>query len=251
MLRSLCALLILFFATGNSQARVFDFKNSSFGGFVGGTYGPSQATDMAYAGSSGNNMVFDQTEQSNYSAEFGFLASTKRFNLKLYAEYLFPRHLTNVTGSNAAGTGLYNLDTHVTTLIPTLALEFAVKSGNTWRLLVGGGYGYAMANLANKYTFTTAGQSFGLSDFEEDATSNSSMYLGYTALEFQFSDIATMMLTAGYRYLKLSAFTSSAAVKGFNGNEAIGSILLNQDGSNRSVDLSGPYGGVSFRFYFF
>ncbi len=247
-------LLITVFAiifTSSLEARVFDFKNSSFGAFVGGSYGPSVAADMAYAGSSGSGVGFDQTEQSNYSGEFGFLASTKQFNFKVYAEYLFPKHLSNVTGSNAAGTSLYNLDTSVSALIPTAVVEFAIKTGTTWRWLVGGGYGFAIANLVNKYTFTTAGQSFGLSNFDETASSTAPLYLGYTGIEFQFTDIATIMLTAGYRYLRLDPWLSSETVTGFAGREAAGSTLVNRDGSNRSVNMSGPFGGICFRFYFF
>ncbi len=242
---------LLIITVSRVEARVFDFKNSSFGAFVGGTYGPSQAADMAYGASSGSGVSFDQTEQSNYSGEFGFLASTKRFNFKIYAEYLFPKHLTTVTGSNGAGTALYNLDTDVTALIPSAVLEFVVKSGTTWRWSVASGYGYAMATMINKYTFTTAGQSFGLSNFEEKASATAPMFLGYTSLEFQFTDIATMMLSAGFRYLRLNPWTSTVSVAGFNGSEASGSILTNQDGSNRSVNLSGPFAGISFRFYFF
>ena len=250
-MRKIYLVIILLFAFSKAEAKIFDFKNASYGAFVGGTYGPSQASDMAYGGSSGDKVNFDQKEQSNYSAEFGFIASHQKVNFKLYAEYLFPKHLTNVTGSNASGTSVYNLDTQVTALIPTAALEYAIKSGNTWRWLVAGGYGYAMANMANKYTFTSAGQSYGLSNFEEDATATSSMYMGYTSLEFQFTEIGTMMLSAGYRYLRLNNWTNSSPVTGFNGSEASGATLTNQDGSNRSVNLSGPYAGVSFRFYFY
>ncbi len=243
-------LFILLFAFTKAEAKIFDFKNASYGAYVGGTYGPSSANDMAYAGAD-QQSSFDMKAQSNYSAEFGFLASTRRFNFKVFAEYLFPKHLTNVTASNSSGTAVYNLDTDVTVVIPGGGIEYAMKVGNTWRWLLGGGFGYAIATMDNKYTFTTAGQSYGLSNFEENATSTSSMYMGYTSLEFQFTEIGTMMLTAGYRYLRFNSFSSTSNVTGFSGSEASGSTLTNQDGSNRTMNLSGPYAGVTFRFYFY
>ncbi len=246
-------LLALSLVIGHTAwAKVFDFKNPSFGAFVSGSYGPSVASDSAFAGSSGNQVVFDQTEQSNYSAEFGFLMSSQRVNFKIYAEYLFPKHLTAVNATDKSGNALYTLDTQVTAFIPSAVLEVAIKSGATWRWLIAGGYGYAIANLANKYAFTPAGKTkFGLSDYEEDGSTSSSVYLGYTAIEFKFTDIATMMLDLGYRYLTLSNFKNATTLTGFNGNQASGSTLTNSDGSPRTSNLSGPYAGVSFRFYFF
>ncbi len=245
-------LLTVFFFAVRSEAKVFDFKNSSFGAFVGGTYGPSMANDSAFAGSSGDQVTFDRTEESNYSGEFGFLMSSQRINFKLYAEYLFPKHLTAINATDKSGNALYTLDSQVTAFVPTAVLEIAIKTGATWRWLVAGGYGYAIGNLSNKYTFTSAGKTkFGLSDYEETGSVNSSMYLGYTAIEFKFTDIATMMLDVGYRYLTLSNFTNASQITGFNGSQAAGSTLTNSDGSPRSSNLSGPYAGVSFRFYFF
>ncbi len=246
-----CFLILLFLVSVRAESKIFDFKNPSYGAFVGGTYGPSIAQDSAYGGSGGNGVTYDTKEESNYSAEFGFLASTKKLNFKIYAEYLFPKHLTNITGRSGS-TALYNLDSDVSVLIPSVALEYAIKSTNSWRWLLGGGYGYAMGNMDNKYTFTSAGTSqTGVSNFEEKSTATSSMYLAYTSFEFQFTDIATMMIGAGYRYLRMNTWSASTGVTGLNGTVASGSTLTNQDGSNRSINLSGPYAGITFRFYFY
>lgn len=244
--------ILVVFISLSAEAKIFDFKNPSYGVFIGGTYGPSIASDSAYAGSSGNGVSFNEKELVNYSAEFGFLASTQKLNFKIYAEYLFPKHLSDITGSSGSGTALYNLDSQVTVLIPSVAIEYALKSTSTWRWLLGGGYGFALGNMDNKYTFTSSGASqTGLSNFEETATSTSSMYLAYTSLEFQFTDIGTMMIGAGYRYLQLNQWSVTSPYTGFKGAAGANSTLTNQDGSARSVNLSGPYAGVSFRFYFY
>jgi hypothetical protein len=59
----------------------------------------------------------------------------------------------------------------------------------------------------------------------------------------------TLALDLGYRYFKVSSLSSTGTATTFTGSETSGSTILNTNGSDRSLNLGGAFGGLSMRFY--
>lgn len=252
-MKNLKWILILSFLSFSSlsNARVFDFSKEFFAAYIRGSYGPSTVAQNAFANSSGTSVSFDQTADVNYSGEFGFLFSMNKLSLRIGGEYLFAKQLSAVNGTNTAGTSLYTLKSQVNMLTPTITLEVPIKQGPGWKWLFGLGYGFAFASLSNQYTFTTTGKTqFGLSDFEETASTQVQVYNAMTSFEFLMTDIATLMLDVGYRYIPIGKWSSNQAYTNFQGSISNTDTLKNTDGTNRSTDFSGAFAGLSLRFYF-
>lgn len=233
-----------------AQARVFDFKSEHMATYFRGSYGPSQVGDGAFALSSGTTNTFDRKVQSNYSGEFGILFSLSRFNLRIGAELLSPREISDVVGTSAAGVEQFSLDTKILALIPHAALEFALLQSNTAKLLVGGGLGAASVSLDNTYKMTAAGTaSSGLSDFTESSKGLTYMGQIYGAVEFLLSDNVTTVLDVGYRYFYLKKLTYTRDGSSYAGTQVKDNEVVNMDGARRSLDLGGYFVGLGFRFY--
>jgi hypothetical protein len=233
-------------------ARTFDFKSERFAPYIGGTYGLSQVSDSAYEGSSGNGGVStDQKVSMNMSGEIGFIFPSERFNFKLGLEFLAPKFLTGVNGTSSSGTNYFSLDSTLYATVPMATIEFLAFRTSESHMIIGIGGGMAFLTLENNYTMTAAGTTaLGVGNTDEKGTGQApagQVYLGY---EFLISDTATIAFNVGYRYIQFSQINSSQTLSAPSGSETSGQALVNMDGSNRTVNLSGPFGGLSLRFYF-
>lgn len=234
----------------SASARVFDFKDEHWAIYIGGTFGNSSAGDGAYALSSGNGVNFDKKVLTTSSAEAGLLISLSRINLKLGTEYVMPRDLKGIKGSDASDTELFSLDSNVSALVLGGSLEMIAYQKPRARFLIGVGYGYAMASLTNRYTMTPAGTTaLGVGDFSEEATGTGTMIQGYTGWELNITDVWTVTFHIGYRDLQIPGFKSTKATTAISGNQSDGQEILNMDGSARALNLSGAFAGINFRFY--
>lgn len=233
-----------------AEARRFDFKDESLATYFRGTYSPSLVGDSAYGGSSGSGMTFDKKVSANHGGEIGVLISGSRVNLKLAAELLLPRELSDIKGTDAGEVEQFSLASQLLAFVPSANLEFITYQTPTSRMVFGAGLGMGFVTLDNSYTMTPAGTaSLGLGDFTESASGSSHMLQGYLGYEVLFTDIATVMFEVGYRHLKINELKSTKAVTTPTGAQTEGSVLTNMDGGNRTVNLSGPFAGLSFRFY--
>jgi hypothetical protein len=245
---SVCVLL---FFSCVANARTFNFDTEHFATYVRGTYGPSSLGDSAFANSSGVGASTDRKVRSNFSGEVGFLLPYKTFNLRLSAEYLFPYHYSDIKGADSSGTTLYNLDSKVTAIIPMLNIEYLLRKSATSHFLIGAGGGLAFVSLDNEYTMQPAGTTAfpGVGDNKESATATALALQAYTGYEFLLSDSATLALDLGYRFCYVGSLKSTKDTTTFTGSETSGSDLKNSDGSNRTLNLGGPFVGLSLRFY--
>ena len=245
---ALASALVLF--SPLAHARVFDFKNESLATYFRGSYGFSNLGGSAFEKSSGNSISTDKQVASAASGEFGFLLSAKHFNLLLGAEYLIPRALTEIEGKNIGGTRMFLLNSSVSAFIPMLNIEFLLSQGPTSKFFFGGGPGLAIVSFDNVYTMTAAGTAqTSISDHTESGTAQSlggQAYIGYEAL---FTDTVTVAFDLGYRYYKITGFTSTKGTQTFSGTQTPGSNILNMNGTPRTMDLSGVFAGISCRFY--
>ena len=233
-----------------SEARKFDFKSAGLAPYVRGSFGTSKLGSEAYAKSSGTSTRFKEDVSNNYSGEFGVVIATSKFNFRAGAEGLFPRTLSDIEGKDDSGNLLFQMDSKLLAIIPTASVEVVVHSGADSKLTVGGGYGIAYVTLENIYRMTTLGTStYGLSDHTEASKATAPSYQAYTSFEFVFSDNATMVLDLGYRYLLISSLAYKTDVNTFTGNMRAGDTVVLNDRSTRSLDLSGPFVGLAFRFY--
>lgn len=238
------------FAPETAQARKFDFKSESVASYFRGSFGPSNVGGDAFAPSSGVGTSVDKTVATNASAELGFLFSTRLFNLRLGAEYLMPRQLIDVTGTDAVGTKLFSLNSKLSALVPTVSVETMAFQTATSRMLIGAGIGAAFITLDNAYTMTADGTSaLGVADFVESASTNASMYHVYVGYEILFTDTVTAAFDLGYRYLPVKSIASTKDTVAITGSQTTGADLANNDGSKRAFDLGGIYAGLAFRFY--
>jgi len=234
-----------------AQARTFDFKKESFASYFRGTYGTSNAKDSTFGGAVAENVTADKSVTGAASGEFGFLFSGEKVGFRVGLEYLVPRSMTEVKFADRNENVLATANTKITALIPLGGLEFPAYRSGTARMIIGVGGGLAMVNVENQYVLTTAGRTrFGLDDFTESASGQGLLAQTYVGYEFLLTDTVTMMGDLGYRYCKVSSLKSSRSQESFSNDQTEGGDLLNADGSVRSVDLSGLFVGLGFRFYF-
>ena len=234
-----------------AQARVFDFKNEFLAIYFGGSFGTTSAGDGAYALSSGGGgIVFDKKVASASSAEGGIALTLGRITLRLGVDYIMPRDQMGVIATDAGGTQLFSLDSKLSAFVLLGNLELLAYRGSRSRALIGAGYGTATANLQNQYTMTATGTTqLGVTDYTEEATGTAPMMQGYLGWEFLFTDTATAALQGGYRYLQIPSFKSTKTTTAITGSQSNGSAIHNYDGSERSMNLSGAFVGITFRFY--
>jgi hypothetical protein len=242
--------LIVILSISKTEARVFDFKSERFAAYFGGSYGLSRVNDSPYGGSSGPNTTFNKSISSSASGEIGFVIAGQNANFKIGAEMLIPQHYTDIKGS-VSGTEMFNLDSSVTALIPTATVEFQAYRSATSRMLISVGYGLGFVTLENKYTFTPSGVTAfpGVGDHTESASAKVSSVQTSIGYEFLFTDTITAFFRVGYRHMPVGSLKSSRSVQSFTGSYAEGDELQNQNGGSRSIDLSGGYAALNFRFY--
>lgn len=242
--------VVLFMWAGIAEARVFDFKNERIATYFGGTFGPSSVGDTAYGASSGSDISVDKQISTNASGEIGLLLTTPKLNLKLGAELLLPKQYSDIEGTDAAGTSMFNLRSKIYALIPMATLEILAYQTPTSRLILAAGGGLAFVTLDNTYTMTSAGTTtLGVGDFTESASATVTALQVYTGYEMLFTDTVTAVFNLGYRHIPVPALKSSKATTAISGTQAEGDELKNMDGTSRSINLGGVFVGLSFRFY--
>lgn len=243
-------LLITFFNHSPALARKFDFKSEFVSMYFRGTYGTSSVADSPYAGSSGNDVSVDKSVSSNYSGELGFTASGTFMALRIGAEYLMPRHYSDIYGTDTSGTRLFTLDSKLVGVIPNASVEFFPYSNSTSRVIMGAGYGIAYVSLDNTYTMTTDGETkFGFGSFIESSSTRVDMFQAYVGYEILFTDTVTATVDLGYRRLLVPELKATKSGQTIVGSIQENDIMTNHDGSNRTANMSGPFVGLAFKFY--
>ena len=234
----------------SAEARVFDFKSERFATYFGGTYGTTNLRATPYDISSGNGVSVDKKSLTGASGEVGFILAGEKLSLKIGVEVLVPQHQTAITGNNAAGTNYFSLDSQTLAYVPEVAVEYLAYRDATSHAMLGFGFGYAFVTLQNKYAMTAAGQAaLGVGSYTESAhaqTMAAQIYGGYEAI---FTDTVTASFKAGYRYLPVTSLKGTQNASAITGSQSDGSVLVNMDGGDRRLDLSGAFVGVSFNFY--
>lgn len=246
-------LIILIFAgISVAHAKVFDFKSKSVAPYFKASAGIPAGFDAAYSQSSGAQTQFAKSSTYLYGAEIGALMDLfKELTFRVGVEILSQKTPSNLEGVNSAGSNLLNLSSTLLIYSPVVGLEYNFYSKTQSRAFFSLTANYASASLDNAYTLTSAGMSqYGLSNNYTES-SQSTAVGGKVGLGFEslISDMATLHIEAGYRYLPLSAWSYKNSGQGLQGNFTQGQSVTNNDGSSRSVNLSGLTLSVGLRFY--
>ncbi len=237
--------------SGSAQARVFDLKAANFGTYFGGTIGSSQLSKQPWGDSSGPSTTTDTPVRLNYSGEFGFLMAIPKINLRFGVEYLQPQKLSDIKGKNPSDQLDFTLNSNTRAIIPKVSVEFVVWKTNDSAFIFGGSAGYAMITMENQYAMTAQGTTdFGVGDYNEKASGNAIGAEGFIGYEFVFSDNVTLFTNLGYRYLLVNELKHQNSATTIAGAVAKDSTVINQDGKNRSLDMSAAQAAIQFRFYF-
>ncbi len=231
--------------------RVFDIKSETFGSYFKGTYASGLVGKSMFESSSGTGVTFDKTADYNFSGEFGFLWARSFMVLRLGAEVIRTRSLQGTKGTDASDVELYKMNSDVNVFNPKVGVEFSFFRSSIARAFFGGSVGQATVTVQNSYAFTSAGNTTfnNLADFTEAGTQTVTSAEGLVGFECLFSDTTTFVFDAGYRSLKASALARKADVTTFDGAQTAGEPLKNSDGTQKTLDMSGLFVGLAFRFY--
>lgn len=243
-------MLAVLFSTPAARAYVFNFEEASVASYLNAAGGLPNIHSTAYADSSGSGNVPDKDVSYDYSGEIGFLFKTKRANILMGGEFLQTQTVSSNL-NNPSGTSLASLTSTVYGIIGDFGLEFILRPRVTNHFLIGIEGCYANVNYNNNYAFTPAGTAkYSLADYTERGSGYGFGGKAYVGFEFLFTDNVTLSTSLGYRYLPIYSLNYDQDAKTINGNVSSGGAVQNNDGSNRQLDLGGPFFGLSLRFYF-
>ena len=235
-----------------AEARVFNFKNEIIAGYFRGSMAMSRLARTPYENVSGATTEFTGDEHTyNYSGEIGFLLNIGEVMTFRVGAELIQSKESEVIGNNASATKLFDLVSDVFVFNTTGTIEYHFYTTDTTRWSVFGGIGLGSVSLDLEYSFTADGLSeLGVaSDYTEEIGSYIIGAHAGTQFEFLFADTVTMALEAGFRHLPVPKLEYEEDATTINGAVSKGASALNSDGSNRTLDLSGYYVGLGFRFY--
>jgi hypothetical protein len=243
----------LLFFTHSAFARVFDFKNERFASLFRTSTGPSTLLQKPFADGSGSGLTFDGTIKLNNTYGFGFVYATPVMNLILGLDAFKSEIKNNISATDASGVKMYRLASDLSGYIPKIGLEFNLKTWSDSKFYIVVSGGSAVMTLQNTYQFTTEGLAAysGMADYKEEAKGTASLYENEIGYEKLLSDSTTMVFAAGYRQFNIQNFKHNLAVTTFNGAVVKGDELKNTDGTNRTLDLSGYFAAIAFRFYIY
>ncbi len=245
--------LIVLLMAASAQAKVFN-GDESLAAYISGTWGPSYENTLA---SSSNTdiltaITLNSKHPYNMSGEFGFIYATTRSKLRFGLEVIRPKEIQDESGQDSNGNSLYSLTSETSVLIPKAGVEVHVENFGSTRMVLSLAAGYASLAARNSYVFTTAGNTTysGLANFYEDLRGYATMYEGSLGFEGLLADMTTYFLNVGYRNLKFEEIKHNRDITPFSGNPVVkGDVAKNIDGSNRTLDLTNYFIGISFRFW--
>ncbi len=245
--------LSISFLSINTQARVFDFTKENFATYLAGTGQTSVLANGVYDTSSLSGTTFSDTSGMTYafSGGIGILFGVSNFILRAGVEILRPKKIEGQKGTSAASAALFTLNSDVLAVIPNVGIEYSYHATSTFKAFVGGTIGLATVDFGNTYTMTATEvtNNGGTVSFAEEGTGSAYAGTFSTGMETILSDNVTFLAEVGYRYLRVEDLTHKRSVGTFLGSVTKGDPVVDVDGAKKVFDLSGPFGGLAFRFY--
>lgn len=236
-------------------ARKFDYNDGVVGAYVGGTIGlnrlqktpfePGKPTTVSYPDFGGINY--------GYSGMLGLNLTLKnRLSIKVGVELLYSSKAKDMEGKNSSGAVLFSETSESLGVNPEMMIEINVVRGTKHRVSVGGGAGYLTGSIRNDVKMTAAGQTqLGVGNYIEEGQGTGISAKVFSNFEFVLLDNISMVLQLGYRYARVGElkYTRDANLPAPFGAVTKGQTMRNNDGSNRIMDMSGPFAGAQFVFW--
>ncbi len=243
-------LLLITLLSAQVDAKVFSFNSESFAAYLKGNLYPGRFENTLNSESHGTSSTFDSYLQYNLAGEFGFVYARPRVQIRFGLELIHPLDKKDESGTNAAGASLYSMTSELTVMVPKVGVDVTVKSWPQARAYVGGTVGYASLAARNSYTFTAAGTTqYGIGDFYEELRAGAPQYEGIIGYERVFSDSTTIAVEGGYRNLVFKDVKHNKDVTTFQGAVEKGDKAMNDDGSDRTLNLNQYHIGLNLRFW--
>lgn len=247
MIRFFLPLLLL--VCSSAQARVFNVNNEAFAAYFLATGGGSALGTSALDGESGASFTFSGGTNYNYTGEFGFLYSTPYVGFRFGFEVIKPFALGS--SANNGASELYSVTSSLVGYAPKLTVDVNIHRATTSRSFVTATVGSASVTMKNEYTLTSAGQTAfpGVANHTAESKGDGILYAASVGYEGLLADTTTILAEFGYRQLKIDNLSYTKDVTTFTGAKTSGSPVLNSSGAQRTMDLSGGFLSIGFRFY--
>lgn len=244
-------LILIYLCPQFAFARVFDFNDESLAAFFRVSAAMSSVGRDAYGNAGGSGTSFGDEVPYNQSIELGFLLAIKSVVFKFGAEAYQASTITDAAGKNASGTKLMDATSKIFVFNPNLVVEYSINFDSQSRSFVGVGAGYSTVSVDNDFRLTSDGQAAfpSVSDYIEKLDATVISYSLNYGWEYSFIDNVTATIEMGYRYMPFDELEHKADYTTFNGAVTKGDVAINNNGSKRSFDMSGPYVGLAFKFY--
>lgn len=231
-----------------AQARVFDINKESFAGYFAVGGGSSALGITSLDKEAGSSLSYSGGIGQNYSGEFGFLYSKSRLGIRFGIEILKPSVLDSTATSS--GADYYSANSAILGFAPKLALEINLHGNQISRSFVSLAGGLASVTMKNEYTMTALGSSaLGVSDHTAESKGSGTSLAASLGYENILTDTTTIAVEFGYRQLKIDNLQYTKDVSTFGGAKTSGDAVKHADGSARTLDLSGGFITIGFRFY--
>lgn len=244
-MKSWILIFSLLLLTTRAEARVFDINKEKFAGYFLVTGGPSAIGQNVFLDEDTTANTYSSEIKYNYTGEFGFMYSRPYVSMRFGFELFKPSTLKDVI-ANDGSTDIYSLNSDVVAYAPKIGLEFNVHSTSTYRSFIQLFGGSASVSYKNDYTIISYG---GQSDHSVSAKGTATLYGGSLGVESHMTDTTTYIFEFGYRKMLVESLKYSKDVTTFQGAQTAGSPVLDASGNPRSLDFSGGFISLGFRFY--
>ncbi|MGZ3770886.1 MAG: hypothetical protein ACXVCP_12230 [Bdellovibrio sp.] len=247
-MKSFFVSFLLLFSSAAS-ARVFNVSSESFAAYFLATGGGSPLGTSAVQGESGTNINFSGGTNYNYTGEFGFVYSTPYLGFRFGFEIIKPFALDST--ANNGTSDLYSVTSSLVGYAPKLGVDFNIHRANTSRSFFSAAIGSASVTMKNEYKLTAAGQSAfpGVTDHTAESKGDGTLLEASLGYEGLLADTTTFLVEFGYRQLKINNLKYVKDVTTFTGSKVNGDNVLNSSGVQRTLDFSGAFISIGFRFY--
>lgn len=239
------ALLFFIIFTGLvTQARVLSLSDEKFASYFSLEGGTSVLASSPYDENLASVTSFSQEYKTSLGGEFGFIYSSPYIAWRFSFNILKPSKLKETRAF--AGTNVeYIVESDITTIAPKLGIEIHLNKKPNYRFFLFGNLGSSNLTMSNTYTSATGG----VADHTVQAKSSATETGGGIGFESSFVDTTAIVIELGYRNLKFKEVKYSKDVTTFQGAKTAGDMLMNLNGENKSLNFSGYYACIGFRFW--
>lgn len=231
-----------------SWGRVFDLNQERFSSYLFFNAAQGSLKDSPWvleSSATSTDNSYSTALGGILGGEFGFTYKVETMAWRFGFEIIKPQKLKAISATQSGST-VYQLDSDVTGYAPKIGLELSAWRNNSQRVFIFAYVGSANISLKNEYSSLTIAPNV---DHAVEMTGTGNLIGGGFGYEIAAFDTTSFVLETAYRSLKVGDFKYSKDVTTFSGAVTSGSTVLKTDGEKRSVDLSGLYVTLGFRFW--